>query len=242
VPRKERKLTKPADKAVAEEKVQDHKKETDKNDDQVMEDEEQHEGVALLVDLDFPKDEAIESIPPDLVPARRYNLNVPTPFPDGANSDDDFDLAQMSGSIYAAADSFTGMESDDFAPRRRLSDAAGERDDIREQAQLRQLQDAVTRLTIAKESAEREATNAMQQIEDLKHLLNSDIEDIVKDTESLGQEMTKLKEENQLLREELNDAQSHIFSLQPYRKDLTPEEVGRVSPQHLVFCTLLNSC
>jgi len=121
------------------------------------------------------------------------------------------------------------VENEDFMPPRRLADGDGARDEIREQAQLRQLQDAITRLTLEKESAEREATKARQQIADLKHLLNSDMEEIAKDTESLGKEMKMLKEENNLLREELNDAQSHIFSLQPYRKDLTPEEVGRVS-------------
>ena len=39
---------------------------------------------------------------------------------------------------------------------------------------------------------------------------------------------------NESLRAELNDARSHIFSLQPYRKDITPEEMGRVSQKALV--------
>lgn len=231
--RKERKSTKTADKAETEAKAQDVKKETGVNDDQAMLDGEQHEEAPVEVSAaDFAKDEVTEdSISPELVPARRYNLNVPVPFPDGAHSDDDdFELAEMTSSMYAATEGFAGMDGDDFMPRRRrLSDGDGVRDEMREQAQLRQLQDAITRLTLEKESAEREATKARQQIEDLKHLLNSDMEEIAKDTESLGAEMKRLKEENSLLREELNDAQSHIFSLQPYRKDLTPEEVGRVS-------------
>lgn len=237
--RKERKSTKPVDKAETETKSQEHKKETDVNDDQAMLDgehegqhEEQHEEALVEVDIaDFAKDEVTEaSISPELIPARRYNLNVPVPFHDGAHSDDDdFELAEMTSSMYAAAEGFSGMESEDFMPRRRPSDSDGAREEIREQAQLRQLQDAIIRLNLEKESAEREATKARQQIEDLKHLLNSDMEEIAKDTESLGKEMKRLKEENNLLREELNDAQSHIFSLQPYRKDLTPEEVGRVS-------------
>lgn len=224
--RKERKSTKPVDKAEPEAKVQDQKKEADVNDDQAMLDGEQHEEAPVEVDIaDFAKDEVTEvSISPELVPARRYNLNVAV-----ASDDDDFELAEMTSSMYAATEGFSGMESEDFMPRQRLSDSDGARDEIREQAQLRQLQDAITRLTVEKESAEREATKAMQQIDDLKHLLNSDMEEIAKDTESLGKEMKRLKEENNLLREELNDAQSHIFSLQPYRKDLTPEEVGRVS-------------
>ncbi|KAK4135778.1 hypothetical protein BT67DRAFT_448710 [Trichocladium antarcticum] len=39
--------------------------------------------------------------------------------------------------------------------------------------------------------------------------------------------IASLQAENQGLRAELDDARSHIFSLQPYRKELTPEEVGR---------------
>jgi uncharacterized protein (UPF0335 family) len=230
--RKERKSTKTADKAETEAKIQEHKKETEVNDDQAMLDGEQHEEAPVEVDAaEFAKDEVTEaSISPELVPARRYNLNVPVPFPDGAHSDDDdFELAEMTSSMYAAAEGFSGVDSEDFMPRRRLSDGDRAQDEMREHAQLRQLQDAITRLTLEKESVEREATKAREQIEELKHLLNADMEEIVKDTESLGTEMKRLKEENNLLREELNDAQSHIFSLQPYRKDLTPEEVGRVS-------------
>ncbi|GFP52623.1 hypothetical protein TASIC1_0001077500 [Trichoderma asperellum] len=235
--RKERKSTKPADKAETEAKAQGQKKETDVNADLAMQDGEQHEEAPVEVDIaDFAKDEVTEaSISPELVPTRRYTLHVPGPYTDGAQSDDDdFELAEMTSSVYAAAaEGFPGMESmesmenEDFMPPRRLADGDAARDEIREQAQLRQLQDAITRLTLEKESAEREATKARQQIADLKHLLNSDMEEIAKDTESLVKEMKRLKEENNLLREELNDAQSHIFSLQPYRKDLTPEEVGR---------------
>lgn len=41
-------------------------------------------------------------------------------------------------------------------------------------------------------------------------------------------EITALKAENKGLKAELDEARSHIFSLQPYRKDLTPKEVGQV--------------
>jgi hypothetical protein len=42
--------------------------------------------------------------------------------------------------------------------------------------------------------------------------------------------IAKYKSQNERLLAELEDARSHIFSLQPYRKDLTPEEVRRVRP------------
>ncbi|KAL7911168.1 hypothetical protein GGI35DRAFT_446700 [Trichoderma velutinum] len=222
--RKERKSTKSGDKDETEEKSKDSKKEMETNDDKSRNSQEQQDDAPVEVDLlDFSTDEITEPIDPELIPTRKYS--VPVPFLDDTNSDDGFDLTNIPGSIYASAESFDSMESESFTPRRRLS--IGQRDELRDQVQLRQLQDSIARLTAEKEGAEREAGRAMQQIQDLKHLLNSDMEEIAKDADSLGQELSRLKEENRLLREELNDAQSHIFSLQPYRKDLTPEEVGR---------------
>lgn len=251
--RKERKSTKSGDREQDKDKSKDKdkdrdeeprerttkdsrkekEKETGKSDDKPPEDQEHRDDApgGREVDLlDFDAVEVTESVAPDLVPPRRYNLNVPVPFLEGPSSDDDeFDMTQIPGSIYASAESFDSMESESFTPRRRLSNGGGPRDEAatRDQAQLKQLRDTVIRLTVEKESAEREAARAMQQLQELKHLLNSDMEEIAKDADSLGQEINRLKDENHLLREELNDAQSHIFSLQPYRKDLTPEEVGR---------------
>ncbi|KAH0490468.1 hypothetical protein TgHK011_001935 [Trichoderma gracile] len=249
--RKERKSTKSADKEkekgqdkhkdkdrdeeprerTTKDSRKDKEKEADKSDDKPREEDQEHKDDApggREVDLlDFDAVQVTEAVAPDLVPARRYNLNVPAPFLEGPSSDDDdeFDMTQIPGSIYASAESLDSMESESFTPRRRLSNGGGET--TRDPAQLKQLRDTVIRLTVEKESAEREAAKAMQQLQELKHLLNSDMEEIAKDADSLGQEINRLKEENHLLREELNDAQSHIFSLQPYRKDLTPEEVGR---------------
>ncbi|KAK0706053.1 hypothetical protein B0T26DRAFT_654715 [Lasiosphaeria miniovina] len=45
--------------------------------------------------------------------------------------------------------------------------------------------------------------------------------------DALVQELERLQAENRGLKADLDDARSHIFSLQPYRKDLTPDEVGR---------------
>ncbi|KAL2255563.1 hypothetical protein VTK26DRAFT_3121 [Humicola hyalothermophila] len=49
----------------------------------------------------------------------------------------------------------------------------------------------------------------------------------------LADSITTLKAENKQLRADLDDARSHIFSLQPYRKDLIPDEVGQ-EYDHLV--------
>ncbi|OIW27610.1 hypothetical protein CONLIGDRAFT_633977 [Coniochaeta ligniaria NRRL 30616] len=55
--------------------------------------------------------------------------------------------------------------------------------------------------------------------------LQSSMLAVANDSDALGQEATKLRRENQSLRAELDDARSHIFSLQPYRQELTPKEV-----------------
>ncbi|AEO62064.1 hypothetical protein MYCTH_2113928 [Thermothelomyces thermophilus ATCC 42464] len=44
---------------------------------------------------------------------------------------------------------------------------------------------------------------------------------------NLAEMIDALKTENKGLKRELDEARSHIFSLQPYRKDLTPKEVGQ---------------
>ncbi|RKK73929.1 hypothetical protein BFJ69_g8948 [Fusarium oxysporum] len=68
---------------------------------------------------------------------------------------------------------------------------------------------------IADEKADRLTKKGMS----MEHRLSSHM--------TLASKAKELAEENRVLREQLNDAQSHIFSLQPYRKDLTPEEVGQ---------------
>lgn len=51
---------------------------------------------------------------------------------------------------------------------------------------------------------------------------------IAEGNDAVGEAIDNLERENRKLKAELEDARSHIFSLQPYRKDLTPEEVGTV--------------
>lgn len=45
---------------------------------------------------------------------------------------------------------------------------------------------------------------------------------------NLIDQIANLKLETRRLETELEDARSHIFSLQSYRKDVTPDEVGQV--------------
>jgi hypothetical protein len=96
------------------------------------------------------------------------------------------------------------------------------------QMELEQLAKEVQDLGDKKDIAEGKNELLMRQMQDMKRMMPSLLEDVDKDSDSLAQAFTNLQHENRILREQLQDAQSHIFSLQPYRKDLTPEEVGRV--------------
>ncbi|KAK1658361.1 hypothetical protein BDP55DRAFT_565199 [Colletotrichum godetiae] len=94
----------------------------------------------------------------------------------------------------------------------------------REIMELRhRLKSTTARAEIAEEKVER----AERRIGEIKSTVASTITEIEKDTAPLASKLNELNTENSALKEQLRDAQSHIFSLQPYRKELTPEEVGR---------------
>ncbi|KAK3315465.1 hypothetical protein B0H66DRAFT_583954 [Apodospora peruviana] len=80
----------------------------------------------------------------------------------------------------------------------------------------KELQDANNRVI----QAERTVRQAEQHLE-------SNFNDMATGNDQLLSVVEGLEKENQRLKADLDDARSHIFSLQPYRKDLTPEEVGR---------------
>ncbi|KAF5247946.1 hypothetical protein FANTH_6227 [Fusarium anthophilum] len=65
--------------------------------------------------------------------------------------------------------------------------------------------------------ADEKANKFTKKVMNMGHRLSSHM--------ALASKVQKLAEENRVLREQLNDTQSHIFRLQPYRKDLTPAEV-----------------
>jgi hypothetical protein len=58
--------------------------------------------------------------------------------------------------------------------------------------------------------------------------LHASMRAVASDSDALGAEISKLRTETQALKAELDDARSHIFSLQPYRQELTPKEIGTV--------------
>lgn len=81
------------------------------------------------------------------------------------------------------------------------------------------------------DQAQSVAATLQEQLDVQEARLNSSLVEIAEGNDVLAGVVGNLKKENAELKAELEDARSHIFSLQPYRKDLTPEEAGRVSQE-----------
>ncbi|KAH7250090.1 uncharacterized protein BKA55DRAFT_594251 [Fusarium redolens] len=93
----------------------------------------------------------------------------------------------------------------------------------------RLIEDLLQRLSELNENkqiAEEKADRLSEKVKSMKERLSYHMT-VVEHCKTLSSKAKELAEENHVLKEQLNDAQSHIFSLQPYRKDLTPEEVGQ---------------
>ncbi|WKT40659.1 hypothetical protein QSH57_005465 [Fusarium oxysporum f. sp. vasinfectum] len=84
---------------------------------------------------------------------------------------------------------------------------------------VKDLLQGLSELNENKQIADEKADRLTKKFMSMEHRLSSHM--------TLASKAKELAEDNRVLREQLNDAQSHIFSLQPYRKDLTPEEVGQ---------------
>ncbi|KAK7425240.1 hypothetical protein QQZ08_008260 [Neonectria magnoliae] len=119
-----------------------------------------------------------------------------------------------------------GYEKTSFA-RRKAPETKVHEENARLRRHAQDLSRKINILITEKQIAEEKSERATERINEMKQAMNSGMTDIERDTESLARDLEKSLEENRALREQLNDAQSHIFSLQPYRKDLTSEEIGR---------------
>ena len=95
-------------------------------------------------------------------------------------------------------------------------------DEIRLRQEIESLQKRLKEATSRAEYAER-ATD------DMERRLKAATNEVIASNNSLEYTVKQLQSQNQNLKTELDDARSHIFGLQPYIKDLMPEEVGRVS-------------
>jgi hypothetical protein len=93
------------------------------------------------------------------------------------------------------------------------------------QNKIQNLRATIRALKTEKQIAEERADRAVERITEMKELQQQTVENSTRET---GGAVEDLQGQNRLLRDQLNDAQSHIFSLQPYRKELTPEEIGSV--------------
>ncbi|KAF4452482.1 hypothetical protein F53441_4687 [Fusarium austroafricanum] len=131
-------------------------------------------------------------------------------------------LAPTTEEFYSL-DDLTGFEIDSFTQR--ASDIQEE--NSRLNRHVKDLHKKLSTLSTDKQIAEEKADRLSEKIESMKLRISSNMTEVERSSEALASKVEELAKENQALREQLNDAQSHIFSLQPYRKDLTPEEVGQ---------------
>jgi chaperonin cofactor prefoldin len=150
----------------------------------------------------------------NLVPARNTSLPPPT-------IDEEVDLSEDRPYMMTE---FSQSRDDLHMLRRKNSGQ-----EMRLMRELDELRLKVHSLTMRAEIAEEKAERAESKIGELKNNVHSTFAEVEKDTDTLAGELDRIQSENSSLKEQLRDAQSHIFSLQPYRKELTPEEVGRVS-------------
>ncbi|KAG8669584.1 hypothetical protein FPOAC2_08918 [Fusarium poae] len=92
---------------------------------------------------------------------------------------------------------------------------------------IQDLQRQLSALTTDKQIAEEKSDMLAEKLNNMKQRMNSNMTEVEISSEALADKVEELGKENRALREQLNDAQSHIFSLQPYRKELTTEDVGQ---------------
>lgn len=137
------------------------------------------------------------------------------------------DLIDLGADISSPSREFS--EKDVIPNARDGGDEAEASDDLLLRREIMELRHRLKSTTARAEIAEEKVERAERRIGEIKSTVTSTITEIEKDTAPLASKVNELNTENTALKEQLRDAQSHIFSLQPYRKELTPEEVGRVS-------------
>lgn len=170
----------------------------------------------------LPSMEMFDAVPFQKPPARKSSL------PPTAEEDEPGDDGRSTSGKATRSRSQDNYEKTSFSRRKDYENKDAE-ENQRLRRHVQDLYKKINKLDTEKQIAEEKAERAAARVAEMKHHLNSDMSEIELSTEALANERDKYRDENRALREQLNDAQSHIFSLQPYRKDLTPEEVGRVS-------------
>lgn len=109
-----------------------------------------------------------------------------------------------------------------------------ERRDEQRREELRQIREEMDSLIAQLGEARDRADQAERVADELTKVLDDKFSEMAVDNHHHGDEsadtaVAALQTENKKLKAELDEARSHIFSLQPYRNDLTPKEVGQVS-------------
>lgn len=189
------------------------------------------------MDLDdgFSSMEMVDALPHQNPPAKESSVGSTA---EGRDTQRGEENEKPDGESRSVTRKSARSRSQDNHDKRSFSKRKDSDNDAEEKTRLRRhvqdLYKKLNNLSTEKQIAEEKADRAANRVVEMKNIMNSDMTEIERDTASILEESDKVKAENRTLREQLNDAQSHIFSLQPYRKDLTPEEVGRVCPRRYI--------
>lgn len=169
-----------------------------------------------------------DAMPP--VPPRKYTLAPTGKEPTVEEEPEEMQDVEARGRKRSKSKSQGDYDKESYARRQESAEPEVDKE-ARMRRYIEQLHRKIGTLSTERQIAEEKAEAATARIVEMKHFVNSNMSDLEKDTEALARDADTLRKENSFVKEQLRDAQSHIFSLQPYRKDLTPEEVGRVSSQ-----------
>ncbi|TDZ27808.1 hypothetical protein C8035_v008680 [Colletotrichum spinosum] len=118
------------------------------------------------------------------------------------------------------------LDSDDHQ-RPQPGQKASRQEDKRLHRDIESLKQRLKSTEERAEIAEEKTDRLTKRIEELKSVKPPSIDGGDRDKMTLALAANRLETENSTLKEQLRDAQSHIFGLQPYRQELTAEEIGR---------------
>ncbi|KAF6833718.1 hypothetical protein CMUS01_06465 [Colletotrichum musicola] len=174
-----------------------------------------------------------QALPKGLVATRFSNTPTPRPAPRPQSSASnrnsstfvECDLIDLETDVSTTPKRIP--EQDGAKPPHRVEKDAGLGQELRLRREIAELRQKLASSNARAEIAEETADRMRERIEEIKNTKVSSVTETERDINSARQTVRELEVENSSLKEQLGDAQSHIFSLQPYRQELTPEEVGR---------------
>lgn len=169
-----------------------------------------------------------QALPKGLVATRFSNVPTPRPQSSASNSSTFVECDLIDLETDFSLPPRETPEQDGEKPTHRVEKDNGTGQELRLRREITELRQKLASSAARAEIAEETADRMRERIEEIKNTKVATVSESERDINSARQTIRGLEIENSSLKEQLGDAQSHIFSLQPYRQELTPEGVGRV--------------